>query len=68
LFSRNILAEKKKSFSIYVFNNGYGYVSPTNENIYDFDLKNFLKKEGDELELNYGKAYMQKLFTDYNNK
>jgi phosphoglycerol transferase MdoB-like AlkP superfamily enzyme len=67
-FSRNILAEHKKSFSMYVFNNGYGYVSPTHENIYDFDLKNFLKKEGDVQELNYGKAYMQKLFTDYNNK
>jgi phosphoglycerol transferase MdoB-like AlkP superfamily enzyme len=68
LFSRNILAENKKSFSMYAFNNGYGYVSSTHENIYDFDLKNFVKKEGDLQELNYGKAFMQKLFTDYNNK
>lgn len=67
-FSKNILADTVNSFAIYVFNNGYGYVSPANENIYDFDLNNYLKREGNEKELPLGKAYIQKLFDDYNKK
>ncbi|MEQ1586373.1 MAG: sulfatase-like hydrolase/transferase [Cyclobacteriaceae bacterium] len=67
-FSKNILADTVNSFAIYVFTNGYGYVSPANETIYDFDLNNYLKREGDEKELPLGKAYMQKLFDDYNKK
>lgn len=68
LFSRNILSRNTNSFAMYIFNNGYGYVSPTNENIYDFDLQNYLKQEGDETELARGKVYLQKLFDDYNKK
>lgn len=68
LFSRNMLSQNANSFAMYIFNNGYGYVSPTNENIYDFDLQNYLKQEGDEIELVKGKVYMQKLFDDYNNR
>jgi phosphoglycerol transferase MdoB-like AlkP superfamily enzyme len=67
-FSRNILSQNANSFAMYIFNNGYGYVSATNENIYDFDLQNYLKKEGNETELAKGKVYMQKLFDDYNKK
>jgi phosphoglycerol transferase MdoB-like AlkP superfamily enzyme len=65
-FSKNMMAADAKSFALYVFNNGFGYVAPGHETIYDFDLKNYLKKEGYETELPYGKAYMQKLFHDYN--
>jgi phosphoglycerol transferase MdoB-like AlkP superfamily enzyme len=68
IFSKNILDKKIKPFAVYIFNNGYGYVSPTNENIYDFDLKNYLKTEGEESETRFGKAYMQKLFHDYNSR
>jgi phosphoglycerol transferase MdoB-like AlkP superfamily enzyme len=68
LFSRNMLSQNANSFAMYIFNNGYGYVSPTNENIYDFDLQNYLKQDGDETELANGKVYMQKLFDDYNNR
>jgi len=67
-FSKNMLAADSKSFAVYVFNNGFGYVAPDIEYIYDFDLQNYLKKEGDEKELSYGKAYMQKLFHDYNSR
>jgi phosphoglycerol transferase MdoB-like AlkP superfamily enzyme len=67
-FSRNILSQNANSFAMYIFNNGYGYVSATNENIYDFDLQNYLKQEGNETELATGKVYMQKLFDDYNKK
>ncbi len=67
-FSKNILADTVNSFAMYVFSNGYGYVSPNSENIFDFDLNNYLKREGNENELPLGKAYMQKLFDDYNKK
>jgi phosphoglycerol transferase MdoB-like AlkP superfamily enzyme len=67
-FSKNMMAADAKSFALYIFNNGFGYVAPDHENIYDFDLQNYLKKEGDEKELPLGKAYMQKLFHDYNSR
>jgi phosphoglycerol transferase MdoB-like AlkP superfamily enzyme len=67
-FSKNILSRNTNSFAVYVFNNGYGYVSKTSENIYDFDLQNYLKQDGDEKELAKGKVYIQKLFDDYNKK
>lgn len=66
MFSKNLLAANAPSFALYIFNNGFGYVSPHNENIYDFDLQNYLKNQGDAAELPLGKAYMQKLFLDYN--
>jgi len=68
LFSKNLLSKNAKPFALYVFNNGFGYVSPGHEDIYDFDLQNYLKKEGGEKELTFGKAYMQKLFQDYNSR
>lgn len=67
-FSKNIMAADAKSFAVYVFNNGFGYVAPGHENVYDLDMKNYLKKESDERELSFGKAYMQKLFYDYNSR
>jgi hypothetical protein len=65
-FSRDILETGKTGFAIYIFNNGFGFISGQEENIYDFDLKNYLKKESNETELGKGNAYMQKLFHDYN--
>ncbi|MBL7871303.1 MAG: sulfatase-like hydrolase/transferase [Cyclobacteriaceae bacterium] len=67
-FSRNMLSQNANSFAMYIFNNGYGYVSASHENIYDFDLQNYLKQEGNLKELARGKIYMQKLFDDYNKK
>lgn len=68
LFSRNLLADSLHSFAIYVFNNGYGYVSNHAESIYDFDVGSFFKEQGSEAEVAAGKVYMQKLFHDYNKK
>ncbi len=65
-FSKNLIAADVKPFAVYIFNNGFGYVSANHENIYDFDLQNYLKNEGDKKELPFAKAYMQKLFHDYN--
>jgi phosphoglycerol transferase MdoB-like AlkP superfamily enzyme len=68
LFSKNIFAKQVNSFALYIFNNGYGLISPTHESIYDFDIKNYIRQEGNLRELNSGKAYIQTLFHDYNSR
>jgi phosphoglycerol transferase MdoB-like AlkP superfamily enzyme len=67
-FSKDILAKDVRPFATYVFHNGYGYVDPDHENVYDFDFKRFIKQQGNEGDLDWGKAYMQVLFTDYNKR
>ncbi|MCW5910670.1 MAG: sulfatase-like hydrolase/transferase [Cyclobacteriaceae bacterium] len=67
-FSRNILAEHVNPFAVYIFNNGYGYVSENHQSIYDFDLRHYLKDKGNKNELLWGQAYVQTLFNDYNRK
>ena len=57
-----------KPFATYIFHNGYGYIDPKSENIYDFDFKNYIKQDGNEEDLKWGKAYLQALFTDYNKR
>ncbi len=68
MFSKNMLSLHAKPFAIYIFNNGYGLLTPEKESIYDFDLNNYLRKEGTEEELDFAKAYLQTLFTDYNQR
>lgn len=65
-FSKNIMDTNMKPFAVYIFNNGFGYVDGVNENIYDFNLKDYVSKTGDKEET--GKAFMQMLFNDYNNR
>jgi phosphoglycerol transferase MdoB-like AlkP superfamily enzyme len=69
-FGKNMLASKSKPFAVYAFNNGFGYVDPDMESVYDFDFRNYLKGKGSSSEaaLAYGKAYMQILFNDYNKR
>lgn len=67
-FSKNILSKNVKSFAVYIFHNGYGYIDPQNETTYDFDFKSFIKKQGNEEDVKWGQAYLQVLFTDYNKR
>jgi len=67
-FSKNLLAPDAKPFAVYVFQNGYGFIDNESEAIYDFDFNNYIKKESSEEKLMLGKAYMQALFSDYNNR
>ena len=70
IFSKDILAPTAQSFAVYSFNNGFGYIDEHWEIVYDFDYKNYLKKEGvfNESDLEKGKAFMQTLFNDYNTR
>jgi phosphoglycerol transferase MdoB-like AlkP superfamily enzyme len=69
-FSKNLLSPETSPFAVYAFNNGFGYVDPKVETIYDFDYKNYLKHDStiSEESLLRGKAFMQKLFNDYNKR
>lgn len=67
-FSKNIMSAHASSYAIYIFNNGYGYVDPESENIYDFDLHNYLLQSGKPESNDLAKSYMQVLFNDYNKR
>jgi len=68
-YSKDILSPSSKSFALYFFNDGYGFVSPGQYIIYDNVGKQFLQSEGATSEdLDRTKAYEQILFTDYNNR
>lgn len=65
-FSKNILDKSARPYAVFIYHNGYGYVDLTNENIYDFDLRDYIMKSGGSEEA--GKSYMQMLFNDYNHR
>jgi phosphoglycerol transferase MdoB-like AlkP superfamily enzyme len=68
-FSKDILSPASKSFAMYFFNDGYGFVTPGQYIIYDNTGKHFLRQNGatpDDLQRT--KAYQQILYSDYNNK
>ncbi|MDN5204780.1 sulfatase-like hydrolase/transferase [Fulvivirgaceae bacterium BMA10] len=70
LFSRNLLSDRAKSFSFYVFNNGYGFMSDSIKAIYDLNGNRYIRKEGlgSESQEALGKAYLQKLYLDFNSR
>jgi len=67
-FGKNILASDVSPFAVYIFHNGFGYVDPKSEFIYDFDYKSYIKQTGPDTEKKWGEAYVQALFTDYNKR
>lgn len=68
-FSKNILSATVQPFSVYSFNNGFGYLAPEVEFVYDFDLSNYISQSGaTEKDFEKAKSYMQQLFKDYNKR
>lgn len=68
-FSKDILSPAAKSFAVYFFNDGYGFVAPGQYILYDNIGQQFLRKDGATPEdLRRTSAYEQILFTDYNGK
>ena len=68
-FSKDILSPSSKSFAVYFFNDGFGYVTPEQYIIYDNIGKQFLRTDGGGPEdLERSRSYEQILFIDYNNK
>ena len=68
-FSKDLLSPQTIPFAVYSFNNGFGYLDPGIETVYDFDLKSYITQTKiDESDPLKGKAFIQKLFNDYNKR
>jgi phosphoglycerol transferase MdoB-like AlkP superfamily enzyme len=69
-FSKNLLNPETHSFAVYSFHNGFGYLDPGAEIVYDFDYKNYLMLDSTvkEESIMNAKAFMQTLFHDYNKR
>lgn len=70
IFSKDIFGNNTRDFAMYVFIDGYGYVDPNRYIVYDNPGKLYLHKKGvtKEEDTYFGRAYLQKLFLDYNSK
>lgn len=67
-FSRDILAANYDPFAIYIYKDGFGVIREEGQAAYYMIQNNYLYTEGDvsKEDLELGKAYMQRLFSDYN--
>lgn len=70
IFSKDLFGNKTTDFAMYIFNDGYGYIDNDRYIIYDNPGRQYLRKDGvqQDDELNYAKAYIQRLYSDYNSK
>jgi phosphoglycerol transferase MdoB-like AlkP superfamily enzyme len=67
-FSRNILSPGPFSSAVYIFNNGFGVIGEATDLIYDHETRAWLREEGSADQMEQGKAFIQALHTDYNNR
>jgi phosphoglycerol transferase MdoB-like AlkP superfamily enzyme len=68
IFSQDIFNPAYRPFAAYIFNNGFGFVQEGNIVVYDNNGKSVLREEGDvnTHDVDLGKAFIQKLYWDYN--
>jgi len=69
-FSKDLLDPESKEFAYYAFNDGFGWITPSGNFIYDHSSKaviqqNFKESDLPAAELVQGKAYLQILYEDY---
>ncbi len=60
----------KNPFAVFVYNNGYGFKTDSTLSVFDTIGKNYIKEDGNpsDYEKSLGKAYMQKLYWDFNSR
>lgn len=70
IFSKNLFSNTINPHAAFFFNNGFGFVLPDNKlMVYDNTAKIFVKAENvSEAEMELGKAYQQKLYSDFNKR
>ncbi len=70
IFSKNLLGKPVTDFAMFVFNDGYGFIAPDAFLVYDNPGHRFIIQEGSISSeyINCSKAYMEKLYLDYNSK
>jgi len=69
-FSKNIMGNHAEPFAAYFFNDGFGFLRPDKAMLYDNPGKRFIKTTGDPTDddMRTGKAYVQTLYSDYNQR
>ncbi len=68
-FSKDLFAPKINPHAAFFFNNGFGLVLPDKLMIYDNTAQVFVKDENsNDHDKNSGKAYQQKLYSDFNKR
>ncbi|PWJ45056.1 LTA synthase family protein [Sediminitomix flava] len=68
VFGKDLLQFNDQGFSFFTFNNGFGYLTSKAKVIYDLNGDYFISKDGKNYDQENAKAYMQKVFTDFNNR
>ncbi len=70
VFSKNLLGHPVTNFAFYIFNDGYGYLDSERYFVYDNPGRQYLVEEGpiEESHRMAAKAYIQKLYMEYNAK
>lgn len=66
VFSKNMLNTKSPHFGFFTSPNFFGITTPNNEVVFDCDANQTLIRKGEQGDtlLDYGKAYLQKLYDD----
>jgi hypothetical protein len=69
-FGQNILSPSYNPFAIFVFNNGFGMVKDKGLFVYDNVSNAVIQQTGtvDQDDVSEGKAYLQKLYWDFNSR
>ncbi len=68
-FGKNIFAKNQPSFAFYAFNNGFSFINDSTNIIYDLTSKKYLlKQHANPLDLKSGKAFLQILISDFNER
>lgn len=70
IFSKNLLGQPVTDFAMFVFNDGYGFITTDAFLVYDNPGHQFIVEQGNVTAeyINRSKAYMEKLYLDYNSK
>lgn len=66
-FGKDLLSDESRSFSYYVYNEGFGFITDTSRYVYDHKLQKPVIIEGRSPEKagSYGKAFLQVSFDDF---
>ena len=70
IFSHDILSSNYKPFAVYVYNNGFGVVKSGRVLVFDNIANRIIQEDGapSTEDLDEGKAYMQRLYWDFNSR
>ncbi len=67
VFSHDILNDSYPNYAYFSYNNGFGLITQQDTALYDCDGNHTIRATKEEL-VDYGKAYLQKLYDDLSNR